>query len=183
MPSWPSSQGAAAAAAEPALTGAVCRYGIRVALQYLPLLRPGYWSVHYARSDRTGVGINLYRFAANTASWIDPWGWACWNTERKNYWKDESKNNPGAYSPANLARMTDGKAPRMQVEVMKNGVRSTKDVSMELHHSAIPQRVGGPGVHSPSNLDKVTPWQHEAVDPYRNTGETLLRVIKDINIW
>ena len=79
--------------------------------------------------------------------------------------------------------MADGQAPRMQVEVLKNGQRVIKDVSMELHHTNIPQRVGGPGVHNASNLTALTPWQHEAVDPFRNTGETLLRVIKGVDSW
>lgn len=79
--------------------------------------------------------------------------------------------------------MANGSAPRMKVEVLKSGQRIVKNVSMELHHTNVPQRVGGANVHSTSNLTPLTPWQHEAVDPYRNTGETLLRVIKDVKLW
>ena len=79
--------------------------------------------------------------------------------------------------------MANGSAPRMKVEVLKSGQRVVKDVSMELHHTNVPQRVGGANVHNTSNLTPLTPWQHETVDPFRNTGETLLRVIKDVKSW
>jgi RHS repeat-associated protein len=128
-------------------------------------------------------GENLYAYAPNPTGWIDPWGWCAWSTARKNFWKSEARTNASAYSPANLQRMANGTAPRMQVEVLKNGQRVIKDVSMELHHTNIPQRVGGPNVHNANNLSPLTPWQHEAVDPFRNTGETLLRVIKDVASW
>ena len=73
----------------------------------------------------------------------------------------------------------------MTVEVIsrKTGAITTKVVSMELHHTNIPQRTGGTGVHSPSNLSEVTPWQHEAIDPYRHTGEDLRRVTKGVDAW
>jgi hypothetical protein len=81
--------------------------------------------------------------------------------------------------------MKDGKAPKMTVEVInrKTGNIEIKDVSMELHHAAIPQRVGGTGVHNPSNLEIHTPYSHEAVDPFRNTGERLMNVQKGIDVW
>lgn len=81
--------------------------------------------------------------------------------------------------------MQQGKAPQMIVEVIsrKTGVTSTRTISMELHHTNIPQRVGGIDVHSPSNLSILTPWQHEAADTYRHVGSDLLNVIKDIDVF
>jgi len=54
---------------------------------------------------------------------------------------------------------------------------------MELHHRDIPQRVGGDGVHQSSNLDSLTPWDHEAVDPFRHTGYDFSKIIKGLDIW
>lgn len=74
------------------------------------------------------MGGNLYRYSRNPISWIDPWGWACWSTARKNYWKAEAKAPTRAYSPANLALMAKGKAPRMQVQVVS---RSTDKITVK----------------------------------------------------
>ena len=54
--------------------------------------------------------------------------------------------------------MADGKAPKMTVEVIsrKSDQISIKEMSMELHHNDIPQRVGGAGGHDPSNLLALT---------------------------
>ena len=81
--------------------------------------------------------------------------------------------------------MPEGKAPRMTVEVTNRttGVTSIRDYSLELHHVGIPQRVGGTGVHNPSNLSIVDPWQHELVDPFRHVGSDLDKVIKGVDIW
>ncbi|MEE5056968.1 RHS repeat-associated core domain-containing protein, partial [Pseudomonas alliivorans] len=130
-------------------------------------------------------GLNLYRYAPNPTMWIDPWGWTCWGTARKNYWKAEAKSPTQSYSPANLARMAEGKAPRMRVEVMDRKTLAIveKDVSMELHHNDIPQRIGGDGVHDSSNLLSLTPWEHEAVDSFRHVGSDLIRVIKGVDVW
>ena len=130
-------------------------------------------------------GINLGSYSPNPLRWIDPWGLACWGTARKDFWKNEAEVNPGGYSKANLDLMKDGKAPKIEVEVRnrKTGDIETKEVSMELHHRDIPQRDGSAGVHDPKNLDKVTPWEHEARDPYRHTGSDLLRIIKDLGVW
>jgi RHS repeat-associated protein len=132
-----------------------------------------------------GHNPTLYSYVGNVNLWIDPYGLVCWSTARKNFWKKEAKQNPQQYSAANLARMKDGKAPKMTVEVVNNktGEITTKDVSLELHHASIPQRQGGANVHDPSNLAIVTPWQHEAVDPFRNTGSTLLNVVKGVDSW
>jgi uncharacterized protein RhaS with RHS repeats len=145
----------------------------------------------FINQDPIGLngGLNLYAYAPNPVLWVDPWGWACWNTERKNYWKSvgesERLNPTGNYSTNNINEMTSGRAPKMTVEVMnrKTGAISTKDVAMELHHTTIPQRIGGAGVHASSNLSDLTPWQHESVDSYRHTGEDLLSVIKGIDTW
>lgn len=139
----------------------------------------------FVSADPIGLsgGANTYQFAANAIAWFDPLGLSCWSTARKNFWKNEAKLNKAKYSANNLARMAQGKAPKIRAQVMKNGQKITKDVSMELHHVGIPQRVGGAGVHSTSNLAILTPWRHEAVDPFRNTGETLLKIIKGVDTW
>ncbi|KAF0867289.1 RHS repeat domain-containing protein [Pseudomonas sp. LD120] len=139
----------------------------------------------FTTQDPIGLagGDNLYRYAPNALGWVDPWGWECWSTARKNFWKNEIKVNASNYSAANAQRMAKGSAPRIQVEVLKNGRRIIKDVSMELHHTNIPQRVGGAGVHNSSNLTALTPWAHEAIDPFRKTGKTLIKIIKDTSTW
>lgn len=65
--------------------------------------------------------------------------------------------------------MQQGKAPQMSVEVIsrKTGVTSTRTISMEHHHTNIPQRVEGIDVRNPSNLYIFTSWLHEATDTYR----------------
>ncbi|CAN5907546.1 RHS repeat-associated core domain-containing protein [soil metagenome] len=128
-------------------------------------------------------GINPYEFGPNVFAWVDPLGLTCWSTARKNFWKKQAKLKKGKYSARNLARMKLGKAPRLRAQVLKNGKKITKDVSMELHHAGIPQRVGGPGVHAASNLKALTPWKHEAVDAFRNTGETLIKIVKGVDSW
>jgi RHS repeat-associated protein len=141
----------------------------------------------FVSQDPIGLagGMNLYSYGPNPLSWVDPWGWTCWGTARKNYWKDEAKNNPSAYSSNNLNRMQDGLAPKINATVINNktGAITTQDYSMELHHTNIPQRVGGTGVHSVNNLSSLTPWQHEAVDPYRNTGNTLVSINQNVGSW
>jgi hypothetical protein len=73
----------------------------------------------------------------------------------------------------------------MRVEVVDNhtGVVTIRDVSLELHHTTVPQRVGGATVHDPANLTIVTPWQHESMDPYRHTGTTPLSVVSGPGSW
>jgi RHS repeat-associated protein len=139
----------------------------------------------FISEDPVGLsgGINVNEFGANTFGWLDPLGLTCWSTARKNFWKNQAAKNSGKYSPKNLARMVQGKAPRLEAQVMKKGKLVTKEVSMELHHKNIPQRVGGAGVHNASNLKAVTPWQHEAQDVFRNTGETLVKITKGVDVW
>ncbi|MBN3968802.1 RHS domain-containing protein [Pseudomonas gregormendelii] len=130
-------------------------------------------------------GDNLYRYVPSPTGWVDPWGWECWSSARQKFWKTEAKTPNHVYSPANLARMTEGKAPKMTVEVInrKTGMPQVKEVSMELHHRDIPQRVGGKDVHQSSNLDALTPWEHESVDPFRHTGYDVSKIIKGMDIW
>ncbi|GHC57487.1 RHS repeat-associated core domain-containing protein [Ulvibacter litoralis] len=128
---------------------------------------------------------NMYSYVLNNNIQFDPFGLECWGTARKKFWKNEAANNSGGYSPNNLKRMKEGKAPKMTVEVTnrKTGVTTTRDYSMELHHKDIPQRVGGDGVHDSSNLDALTPWEHEAVDEFRHVGSDLDEVIKGVDTW
>ena len=93
--------------------------------------------------------------------------------------------NPHKYSPKNLARMSKGKAPRMRVEVYNPKKMRTviRDVSMELHHKYIPQRANSSVAHEAWNLETVTPWAHEAMDPFRHTGTQLRKILKGTNSW
>ena len=142
----------------------------------------------YISQDPIGIAgsnPNLYAYVQDPNVWLDVFGLDCWSTARKKFWKNEAINNPHLYSSNNLARMKDGKAPRMTVEVTNRttGVTSVKDYSLELHHTTIPQRVGGTGVHNTTNLAKVDPWQHEAIDPYRHVGSDLDVVVKGVDTW
>lgn len=141
----------------------------------------------YVSQDPIGLdgGLNLSRYGQNPIGWIEPWGWECWSTARKNYWKAEAKAPSRTYSPANLVRMAEGKAPKMTVEVIsrKTDKISIKEYTLELHHNDIPQRVGGEGVHDSSNMLALTPWEHEAVDHFRHVGSDLIRVIKGVDVW
>jgi len=142
----------------------------------------------YVSQDPIGLaGKNptLYGYVSDPLVWIDAWGLECWSTARKNFWKNEAKANPGRYSPANLARMLEGKAPRMRVRVRSRSTGDIleKEVCLELHHAEIPQRTGGAGVHSPSNLDILTPWEHEAADEFRHTGSDLVETLTGVDVW
>lgn len=81
--------------------------------------------------------------------------------------------------------MSEGKAPRMTVEVFNPKTLRTevKDVSMELHHTYLPQRGAGEIANESWNLTKATPWGHEAMDPHRTVGTDLIRIIKGTNSW
>jgi RHS repeat-associated protein len=126
-------------------------------------------SGRFTQPDPIGLsgGLNLYQYAPNALGWIDPWGLKCWSTARKKFWKNEAKINPHKYSQNNLNRMMKGKAPQLQVRVIsrRTGLPEIRNVSMELHHRKISQRVGGENVHHFDNLDALRPWEHEAVDP------------------
>ena len=134
-----------------------------------------------------GNNPNFYGYVKDTNIYIDIFGLLCWSAARRNFWIQEANNNltTGVYSQRNLSRMQQGLAPQMTVEVTnrRTGVTSIMDVSLELHHTHIPQRVGGTGVHNSSNLTIVTPWEHEAIDPYRHVGYDLENVISDVSVW
>jgi RHS repeat-associated protein len=107
-----------------------------------------------------------------------------WSKARSDSWKElaeqATSEQPDRYSSTNLARMSEGRAPRIRAEIQwrKTGEFETRDISMELHHRSIPQRAGSRGVaHDLWNLEPVMPWAHEAMDPYRHTGYDLLRII------
>jgi len=80
-----------------------------------------------------------------------------WTTVRKRYWKNEAYFNPELYSPYDLSQMRLGFAPLVSL----NG----KLYPMELHHIT-PRRNGGS--NAIDNLIALTPWDHAAIDKYRN---------------
>ncbi|MCC6287218.1 MAG: RHS repeat protein [Chitinophagaceae bacterium] len=132
-----------------------------------------------------GTGFNMYSYCKNINLDFDPFGLECWSTARKKFWKAEADANPRKYSTNNLARMKQGKAPRMTVEVFNPKTMRTeiKDVSMELHHTWLPQRGAGQVANESWNLTKASPWAHASMDPYRFTGNDLIRIIKGTNTW
>jgi len=81
-----------------------------------------------------------------------------WNTVRSRFWKNEALNNPGEYTPEDLARMRRGLPPQ------RINPKTGKPESKELHHIP-PQRSGG-------KFDVIPVWpdEHAAIDPYRQTG-------------
>ncbi|WP_025004905.1 RHS repeat domain-containing protein, partial [Porphyromonas macacae] len=142
----------------------------------------------YISQDPIGLaGDNptIYGYVFDNNTEIDPFGLECWKTAREKFWKAEAEANPHKYSPDNLSRMADGKSPRMTVEVFnrKTGKLEIKDVSIELHHTYLPQRNGGNVINEAWNLTPVSPWTHASMDPYRYTGDSLIRIIKGTNSW
>ncbi|WLH88181.1 DUF6531 domain-containing protein [Pseudomonas sp. FP453] len=151
----------------------------------------------FTTPDPVGLmgGLNLFQYAPNPIGWADPWGWTCWGTARKNHWKEGARTAlSGKYSTKNLSRMSEGKAPRMKVEVRyrdsarnrrlkRVGEKRVIDVSMELNHQHIPQRSGSKIAHEDWNLTRTTPWGHESMDKYRHTGWDVVRVIKTTGQW
>ncbi|EMA5682104.1 RHS repeat protein [Salmonella enterica] len=141
----------------------------------------------FTQPDPIGLngGINLYSYGPNPLNWIDPLGLKCWSAARKDFWIREARTNPHRYSRNNLERMIEGKAPKMTVEVFnhKKQAFETKDVSMEVHHRSLPQRGRSPKANEQWNLERATPWGHEAMDPYRHTGYDLIRIITGVNSW
>lgn len=100
-------------------------------------------------------GERPFGYVSNPLDWVDLFGLAgCWASARKKYWKNEALTNPHRYSPNNLARMAQGKAPKMKVEVFnpKTMRNEIKNVSMELHHKYLHQRAKTPKAHSSWNL-------------------------------
>lgn len=87
----------------------------------------------------------------------------------------------GMYSPVNMLRMRLGLAPKIRVREFhfKTRTERVRNVSLELNHRHWPQR-DGKHVDIPYNLEKVTPWEHAAKDPYRYLGSELLEILQSI---
>ncbi|MDO4227657.1 RHS repeat-associated core domain-containing protein, partial [Neisseria sp.] len=155
----------------------------------------------FVNQDPIGLwgGDNLYLFSPNIQGWIDPLGLSSWSSSRREFWKaeakkereriaDEKAKNPGSspkcrYSERNLKRMEEGKAPRIRVRIRtKRGIEE-RNVSLELHHTYLPQRLGSNKAHESWNLSIVTPWGHAAMDPFRHTGSVLLKILKGTSSW
>jgi uncharacterized protein RhaS with RHS repeats len=143
--------------------------------------------MHFISPDPIGLagGLNLYAYASDPVNWIDPLGLKCWSSARKDFWKNEAKVNSHKYSQRNLVRMNAGLAPKMKVEVFnyKTRMPEIRDVSLEIHHRTLPQRLKTPKVNELWNIEKASPWAHETMDTYRHTGYDLLRIIKGVNSW
>ena len=155
----------------------------------------------FVNQDPIGLegGDNIYLFSPNIQSWIDPLGLLSWNTARKQFWKAEAKKerdriakekakNPGSspkckYSERNLKRMEKGKAPRIKVRIRTSRGIEERNVSLELHHTYLPQRLGSNKAHEAWNLSIATPWAHAAMDPFRHTGSVLLKILKGTSTW
>ncbi|WP_346048557.1 hypothetical protein, partial [Ihuprevotella massiliensis] len=113
-----------------------------------------------------------------------PFGLDCWSTARKKFWKREALINPHKYSARNIARMKKGKAPMMRVVISKFNVGlEAKDISMELHHWALPQRLKTPKANELWNLIPATPWGHASMDSYKYINYKLYKIIKSVKTW
>ena len=79
----------------------------------------------------------------------------------------------------------EGKAPMMRVVIRRefDVVPKAKDISMELHHWALPQRLKTPKANELLNLIPITPWGHASMDSCRHIKYKLDRIIKGIKIW
>ncbi|EWH11458.1 YD repeat-containing protein [Cellulophaga geojensis KL-A] len=132
-----------------------------------------------------GNNPNFYGYVFDSNSQVDVFGLECWGTARKKFWKQEAIDNAHLYSQRNLDRMLKGKAPKMKVKIFHHKTQTfkTKNVSMELHHTSLPQRGAGDVAHQSWNLTKATPWGHASMDPYRHTGYDLVKIIKGTNSW
>ena len=137
------------------------------ALDTLALL-PGVPSSGYARR---GVEVVSSISHANKAKDVAKVGWKVgddiskltragnvpsWSTVRQRHWKNEALTNFKAYSPENLLRMSQGRAPLTLNTI--NG----KMYPMELHH---PNGRKGSDLF---NFIQVTPWKHAEIDKYRH---------------
>ena len=94
-----------------------------------------------------GDDINALTKAGKTPSW---------STVKQRYWKNEAFYNTSAYGEGDLLRMKKGLSPQIEL----NG----RKYSMELHHIT-PRHKGG--THAYNNLQKVSPWMHAQIDPFR----------------
>jgi len=82
-----------------------------------------------------------------------------WSTVRSRYWKNEEFYNGSGYNDIDRLRMKQGKPPL--VKYPENG----KFYPMELHHKK-PRRDGGSNAFD--NLEPLSPWDHDAKDPFRH---------------
>lgn len=74
---------------------------------------------------------------------------------------------PGDLSVASMARSGDRAI--------------TRDISLELHHRSLPQRLRTPTANEPWNLQPAYPWSHAEMAPYRHTGYVLERILNGTN--
>ena len=79
-----------------------------------------------------------------------------WSTVRQRYWKNEALTNYKEYSPEDLLRMSQGRAP------LALNPNNGKMYPMELHH---PNGRKGSDLF---NFIQVTPWKHAEIDKYRH---------------
>ena len=79
-----------------------------------------------------------------------------WSTVRQRYWKNEALTNYKEYSPEDLLRMSQGRAP------LALNPNNGKMYPMELHH---PNGRSGDNFF---NFIRVTPWEHDILDPHRH---------------
>ncbi|WP_232961344.1 RHS repeat domain-containing protein [Pseudomonas putida] len=139
----------------------------------------------FTQGDPIGLrgGLNLFQYGPNPLGWIDPLGLICWPAARRKYWRAEAKAAPkGMYSAVNIFRMQLGLAPKIRVREFhfKTQQERTRNVSIELNHRHWPQR-DGKHIDTPYNLEKVTPWEHAAKDPFRHPGSELIEIIQGLN--
>jgi RHS repeat-associated protein len=140
----------------------------------------------FTQPDPIGLlgGFNLYQYAPNGLTWIDPWGLSCkvrfkrwkrgdaidkplpngdtpsWNVVRTRYWKNryEALKGTSEFNNRKMGRMKKG-----------NALLDENGNPMELHHHN-PQRNGGRDVNNPVNLREVTREQHATLDKFRQLG-------------
>lgn len=80
--------------------------------------------------------------------------------------------------------MRKGKAPMMRVMIRESDVGlKAKDIPMELHHWALPQRLKTPKANEPWNLIPTTPWGHASMDSYRYINYKFDKIIKSVKTW
>ena len=142
----------------------------------------------FIHQDPIGLlgGNNLYQYAPNPTGWLDFFGLSCWTAAKREYWKEKAKkelmNPSGKYSPTNLRRMVAGDPPRILALIrLKDGTEIQREISIELHHTYLPQRCGSKKAHEAWNLTEVSPWAHSAMDKFRNPGTELVKILKGTN--
>ena len=79
-----------------------------------------------------------------------------WETAKKRHWKNRANSSSqDEFSPENLDRMKQGKPP----------LHDEVGVPQEMHHKN-GRKIPNP--HNSNNLEKLWPWEHDAVDPLRH---------------